>query len=162
MLNICTWYQGTAWHSEVIYPVLRFICNQSNRILDPTVLMKLYSRRTVQYIWYPPDTHLNFKSRENSFDHSICFICSIVLTFCPEHDSYTVVLCTKCRKDWPIRNLVMGKRDFTRFGFKKRFGRISHITQGSRCGAALRRIVKLSKEWIPHTNAMPTLLINRC
>ena len=80
-------------------------------------------------IWYPSETHLNPKFREISFAHSIRFSCPIVLTLCTEHGSDTAILCAKFQIDWVIEQKVMGKRDFTRFGFKMHFGRISYIAQ---------------------------------
>ena len=43
--------------------------------------------------------------------------------------SVTVVLCAEIQNDWVTEKYVMGERNFTRFGFKMRFGRISYIAQ---------------------------------
>ena len=49
--------------------------------------------------------------------------------FCTEHDSDTVAHCAKWQNNLITDQQAMGKRDFTRFGFKMRFGRISYIAQ---------------------------------
>ena len=69
------------------------------------------------------------KSREISLVHNIGVICPIVLQFCTEHGSYTAVLCAKFQNDRTTEECVMCKRDFARFGFSMRLGRILHMAQ---------------------------------
>ena len=66
-------------------------------------------------IRYLSETHLKLKSREISSPHNL-FI------------NHPVVL-TKVQNDWTSGMDVMGERDFTRFGVKMSFGRISYIAQ---------------------------------
>ena len=73
--------------------------------------------RVLCYIGYLSETHFELKSRENPFVHSIRFSCPIVLKFRTEHCSTTAVLCTRFQNDLITYELVMGKRDFTRFEF---------------------------------------------
>ena len=51
-------------------------------------------------IGYLSEAHLKPKSLEISFVHNTRFSCQIVLQFCIEHDTITVVFCAKCRNDW--------------------------------------------------------------
>ena len=91
-------------------------------------------------LWGPIDTSLGLcpmwdirpkiiklKSRDILFVYNIRFNNPIVLKFCTEHGSYTVVLCTKFQDDWIIETDVMDKRDFARSEFKMIFGRIYYI-----------------------------------
>ena len=73
---------------------------------------------------------LKIKSCEISFFHNICGSYSIVLKFCTEHGSHTVVLCPQFQDDLIIQTDVMGKWDFVRFAFKRSFGRMSYTSQG--------------------------------
>ena len=43
----------------------------------------------------------------------------------------TAVHCAKFQNDWTTETDVWDERDFARFEFKLRFGRLSYITQGS-------------------------------
>ena len=70
----------------------------------------------------------------------------IVSKFGTEHGNTTAVLCARFQNDWAIMNLVMGQRDFVRFGFEMSFGWISHI------GMSLDRLMSstdLSLQWQP-------------
>ena len=91
-------------------------------------------------LWGPIDTSLGLcpmwdirpkiiklKSRDILFVYNIRFNNPIVLKFCTEHGSYTVVLCTKFQDDWIIETDVMDKRDFARSEFKMIFGRMYYI-----------------------------------
>ena len=49
--------------------------------------------------------------------------------FCTEHCSITAVFCAKLQNDSTFDTDVMDQRDFARFEFKMRFGRISYIAQ---------------------------------
>ena len=55
---------------------------------------------------------------QNTFTHNLFFSSPIVLKFCTEHDSYTVVLCAKYQNDWATEIDAMDERDFARFEFK--------------------------------------------
>ena len=79
-------------------------------------------------IGYPSETHLKFKFCEISVVHNNRFICPIVSKFCTEHDSITAVLCAKFQNNWISYTWNIGKRDFTRFGFKS-LGWISYAAQ---------------------------------
>ena len=67
---------------------------------------------------YTPETHLKPKSREIAFARNLLLSCQIVLKFCTEHDSITVVLCAKFQHDLTTRMDVMDKRHFTKFEFR--------------------------------------------
>ena len=82
-------------------------------------------------IGYLSETHLKLKSREISFVHNICLKNPIVLDFCTQHGSITVVLCVKFQNDWTNATNVMDERDFARFEFEMSFDWISHIASGS-------------------------------
>ena len=56
---------------------------------------------------YPPEIQHKFKSREVSFAHNLLLNYPIVLKFCAEHDSLTVVRCAKYQNDWPNETNVM-------------------------------------------------------
>ena len=58
---------------------------------------------------------LKLKSHELSFVNNICLSGPIILKFCTEHDSDTVMFCAKFQEDWIIEMGVMDKRDFARF-----------------------------------------------
>ena len=81
-------------------------------------------------IGYPSETHLKLKSRELSWIHITCCSCPIVWKFCSEHDSVTVVPCTKLQNVLETTKLVMDKQVLARFELKMRFRRISYIAQG--------------------------------
>ena len=70
-------------------------------------------------IGYPPENHLESKSREISFDHNICLNNPIVLKCCTEHCSDTVVLWDK--DNWIIGTDLMDERDVARYEFKMGF-----------------------------------------
>ena len=59
--------------------------------------------------------------------------CWIVLKFCTEHGSITAVLCAKFQNDLATKMGIVDERDFARFKFKMRFGRISYIGTAPRC-----------------------------
>ena len=63
-------------------------------------------------------TRLKLKSRDFSFTHNT-------------HLRDTAVPCVKFQNNWSTKAWVMGKRNFARFGFKMRFGRISHIARST-------------------------------
>ena len=67
------------------------------------------------------------QTRKISFVRHISFRCPVVLKFCIEYGNITAVLGAKFLNDWATNDRVMSKRDFTRFGFKMSFGRISYI-----------------------------------
>ena len=96
-------------------------------------------------IEYPSETHLKLKSLENSFVHNILFNCPIILKVCTEQDSITALLCTKFQNDRVSEYQVMRKRDFTIFGFKMSFGRMSYIAQLP-LRIIFRKIYKISLE----------------
>ena len=73
-------------------------------------------------IGYPSENIL-IKSRENSFAHNVFPGYPIVLKFCTEYSSATVMPCGKFQKDW--RTETDFKR--TRLWVTMSFGRISHI-----------------------------------
>ena len=58
-------------------------------------------------LWYPPEIQHKFKSREVSFAHNLLLNYPIVLKFCAEHDSLTVVRCAKYQNDWPNETNVV-------------------------------------------------------
>ena len=76
-------------------------------------------------IGYPSENHLELESREIWFVQNTRLSCPIVLKFCTENGITTV----KLQIDWVTQSDVMGKRNFTRFGFKMSFGQISYIAQ---------------------------------
>ena len=53
-----------------------------------------------------------------------------VWEFCEEHSNAIAVLCAKFQNDLTTETGVMDERDFARFEFKMRFGRISYIVPG--------------------------------
>ena len=65
-----------------------------------------------------------------SFVHNIRLNNPIVLKFCTEHGSITVVLCAKFQYDWTTETNVMDERYFSRFEFEISFRRISAKTHG--------------------------------
>ena len=73
----------------------------------------------------PPENHFKPKSREISFAHNLLLSYLIVLEFCTEHDSDTVVLCANFQNYWTSETNVLDERYFARFEFKTYFGRIS-------------------------------------
>ena len=75
---------------------------------------------------YLSETHLKLKSRKISFIHNSHSKFPIVLKFCTEHGSTTVVLCAKFHNNWTIKMGDMDERNFTRFEFKMHFRRMSH------------------------------------
>ena len=79
-------------------------------------------------IGHPSDTHIELKASEIWFVHNIRFKCPIVLKFCTAHGSDIAMW--EFHSDWTtLEARVIDKRDFARFGFKIRVGRISHIVQ---------------------------------
>ena len=83
-------------------------------------------------VGYPSETHLKPKSRGLSFAHNLILTYPIVLKFCGEHGDDTAMLSTKFQSDYTIETGVMDEREFTRFDFMMRFGRIFCIAQGPR------------------------------
>ena len=77
-------------------------------------------------IRHPPKNLFKPKSREISFAHNLLLSYLIVLEFCTEHDSDTVVLYAKFQNDWTSETNVLDERDFARFEFKTYFGPISY------------------------------------
>ena len=82
------------------------------RIIGPWLLKDPVVLRNIAF---PPETHLKLKSREKLFAHNLFLSYPIVLQFCTEHDSITVVLCAKLQNDWTNETDVMDERDFVRF-----------------------------------------------
>ena len=60
-------------------------------------------------------------SRKNSFVDNLFRSRRILLTFCPEHDSHTAVLCAKFQKDSSTIIDIMGQRYFAIFQFNTDF-----------------------------------------
>ena len=91
-------------------------------------------------IEYPSESHLQFKYREISFVQNIHSSCQIVLKICTEHGNDTVVFCGKFQNDFAAGHKVIDKRDFARFGFKVRFGRISFVATAQNTPEEARQI----------------------
>ena len=70
----------------------------------------------------PSESRLKLKSRKASFFHSIDFRWRILLKLCTKHNSHTVVLCAKFRKDSSSEKADMNKRDCARFQLDFRTG----------------------------------------
>ena len=69
---------------------------------------------------------LQLKSRENSFFCNFIVNCPIVLHFYTKLDGFDDVLCAKYQNDWTNDEVVMDKREFSRFDFEMNFGQISY------------------------------------
>ena len=85
-------------------------------------------------IWYPSETHLNsnlakyrWSTTSVSYVHLFCKIAKQMDIWHRCCD--TAVLCAKFQNDRTTEECVMRKRDFARFGFSMRLGRILHMTQ---------------------------------
>ena len=65
----------------------------------------------------------------SSFAHNLFFSYPIILKFCTEYGSITVVLCAKLWKDWTTKTDVTDERDYEKVEFKMSFGRMSYIAQ---------------------------------
>ena len=66
-------------------------------------------------IEYPPETHIQLKSREISLANNLLHNNPVVLKFGTEHGSITAVLCAKFQNDWRTETNLMDKRGFARF-----------------------------------------------
>ena len=71
-----------------------------------------------------PNLTLNSNLAKSRSSKIIRFNFQIVLIFFTEHDNNTAVQYVKFRNEWANRS-IMCKWDFTRFGLKMSFGRIS-------------------------------------
>ena len=78
---------------------------------------------------YPPQTHLQLKSRKISFTHNLLIKYPIVLKYCAEHGNMSAVICAKLQIDWATETDAIEERDIAKFEFKMSFGRISYIAQ---------------------------------
>ena len=109
--------QWSQWHILMKCPITA-TWSVIERITISVVCNPLFSEaysRVLCNMGYPSETHPKLKSCGNSFVHNIRFNCPIVLKFCTEHDSITVVLCAKLQNDWITNEYAMGKRVFSRF-----------------------------------------------
>ena len=88
------------------WPVTRKTFPIDDVIMQPLQIPGLLRNSNIGYL---SETSLKLKSWEISFIHKICYSCQIVLEFCTEHDSTTVVLCTKFQNDWVSAEIMTGK-----------------------------------------------------
>ena len=70
-----------------------------------------------------------------SFGHNFVLSRQIILEFCTEHDSITVVFSASFQNDSTNIMDAVDKRDFARFEFEGCFGRIPYIAPATRSPA---------------------------
>ena len=80
-------------------------------------------------IGYPSEFQPLLRSRnlEPSFVQKIHFSCHTILNIGTKHGKDKTVLCAEFWNDFITEQLVMGKRDFTRFECKMRFVQIFYV-----------------------------------
>ena len=74
---------------------------------------------------------LQLRSGEIAFTKNAFLSCPIILKFCSEHGSDTVVLWAKCQNDWTMEMDIVDERVFVKFQFNVCWGEIFCIASTS-------------------------------
>ena len=97
----------------------------------PTVSWYIYIGRKREFVGARNKTpgHAYRGKASRSFSQNLFLSYPIILKFCTEYGSITVVLCAKLWKDWTTKTDVTDERDYEKVEFKMSFGRMSYIAQ---------------------------------